>query len=181
MNHLWKVAFALSVMVAVAAPRNISAQTAQSLEQLQVLVKPGDTVWVTDTAGRELKGRIEQLTSATLKVNSKGVIHDFSETSLTNIRYSDSLKNGTLIGAGVGGGFGTLGFIAACLSDDCAFGAAFLGSWTGIGALTGMGIDAIHGHRKIIYRAPSSSALTHIRIAPLAGRKAKGVLVSLSF
>jgi len=181
MNNLRKVLFATGIIVAAAVPRHASAQEARSLEQLEVLVKPGDTVWVTDTAGKELKGRIDQLTSATLRVKSNGVTHDFLEKDVLKVRHSDSLKNGTLIGAGVGAGFGTLGLIAACFSDDCSWGAAFLGSWTGIGALTGMGIDAIHGHRKTIYRSSPSSALTRIRIAPLVRSTTKGVLVSMSF
>src|SRR6266853_3560759 len=102
MNKLRKVLIAISVILAAAGPRQASAQEARSLEQLEVLVKPGDTVWVTDTAGKELKGKIDQLSSATLRVKSKGATHDFLETDALRVRHSDSLKNGTLIGAGVG-------------------------------------------------------------------------------
>ena len=181
MNQLWKVLLAASVLVGVAGPRYASAQEARSLEQLQVLVKPGDTVWVTDSAGKELKGRIDQLSSSTLRLKSKGVIREFPQSEVSRIRHSDSLKNGTLIGTGVGAAFGAIGLIGACAWNDCAWGVAFEASWAGIGALTGLGIDAMHGHQKTIYRAPIPNTLNRIRIVPLASAKTRGVLVSMSF
>ena len=93
------------------------------------------------------------------------------------VRESDSLINGALIGASVGVASG-LGFCTLmepwrnCRDD---FGAMIR---TGaIGAGIGMGIDALI--RKKVYRSASGGAEVHA--APLIGRRAQGLRLSVTF
>src|SRR5262245_33372220 len=73
-----------------------AAQQASSFDVLQVLVKPGDNVYVTDLAGQTTKGRIADLSSSSLGLIVKGVRTDWKQADVLQIRQwrSDSLKNG---------------------------------------------------------------------------------------
>jgi hypothetical protein len=94
------------------------------------------------------------------------------------VRTSDSLINGALIGAGVAVASGL--FVctrmepwAVCRDD---FGPMLkLGA---IGAGIGAGIDALIRRRVTIYENPNGTAL---HAAPIIGRDAKGVRLSVSF
>ena len=78
------------------------------------------------------------------------------------IEVRDSLINGTLIGALIGGGVSA--WIAVTLDRDCNgpcgnWGAItrFIAVGAGAGALAGMGIDALHRGRRGIDRSPRPS------------------------
>jgi hypothetical protein len=91
--------FALSLWLLVLNPEQASAQQARSFEQLQVLVKPGDSVYVTDLTGRESKGRIRRLSTSSLQIQANGMTRDLMETEVVQIRQwrQDSLRNGAVI------------------------------------------------------------------------------------
>ena len=99
------------------------------------------------------------------------------QPTVNAVRQSDSLLNGALIGAGAGVASGlffcTLMEPWEICRDDFA-GMAKVGA---IGAGIGMGIDALI--RKKIYQTASGAAEIHA--APLIGRRAKGVRLSLTF
>ena len=101
---------------AVPGTEQAAAQQASSFEQLQLLVKPGDTVVVIDMEGRSTKGKIESLSRESLRLKSSGSIREFGQRDAVEIkqRRSDSLANGALIGVAVGGSIGALGAIAFC-------------------------------------------------------------------
>jgi len=92
-----------------------SAQFVSSFEQLQVLVKPGDNIYVTDTAGVTTKGRIEELSSSSLGLVVKGKRRDLTQTDVREIRQwrSDSARNGAMIGAASVGGLIAVLWISA--------------------------------------------------------------------
>jgi len=100
------------------------------------------------------------------------------------VRRADSLRNGALIGLGIGGGLVLVGCLASAESGDagwCVLGAAVYG---GIGAGIGVGIDALIPGKKILaYRAPGAAGLSHARlsVAPVVTPRAKGVAVSFAF
>lgn len=158
-------------------------QLAGTFNQLQVLVKLGDKVTVTDVAGNEMGGRIEALSSSSMALLVSGMRRELREAEISTIRQrrSDPLKNGALWGLGVGAGLGTVAGLA--LASDChncnnswiiPFAAAFYG---GIGAGIGVGIDALVEGQQVIYaRAQPSSA--RLKVAPLLTRSRKGVLMS---
>ena len=164
-----------------------AAQQAGSFEQLQVLVKPGDTVVVIDMYGRSTKGKIEGLSRESLRLKSSGSIREFGQRDAVEIkqRRSDSLANGALIGAAVGGGIGALGTIAMCESGWCrgngAEVAAAIGVYTGIGTAIGVGIDALVRSRQTIYRSFPQTAFSRVHVAPLIGSGRRGVALKWSF
>lgn len=95
----------------------------------------------------------------------------------TTVRQSDSLLNGALIGAGAGVASG----LAFCtLSEpwrNCRDDVGPMIKIGAIGAGIGMAVDALI--RKKIYQ--SASGDTEIHAAPILGRRAKGLQLSVIF
>src|SRR5689334_24834835 len=89
-------------------------ELAGSFDQLRVLVKAGDTVRVTDSAGEEVRGTLTDLSSSSLALRVGGTRRTFLETDITAIhqRRNDSLANGAKWGFVVGASLGVLGGIA---------------------------------------------------------------------
>ena len=172
----------LALVMACAVPA--SAQQASSFEQLQLLVKPGDVIVVTDSSGKATKGKIESLSSVLLRLNANKNIRDYSQIDAVEIkqRRPDPLGNGALGGALAGAGFGGLVLIG-CSDGGCdaATVAGVLGIFTGLGAGVGVGIDALIIRQQTIYRAPRSAASSRVRVAPVLGGDRKGVAVAFSF
>ena len=175
------------VAVFIAVPALAAAQEpVRDFAQLNTRLKPGDTVWVTDSQGREIKGKITNLSSGSLALKAKGApILSATDVSTIQLRDRDSLKNGTLIGLGVGAGLGLAGCISIAGEEDagawCAMGMLF---YAGIGAGIGVGIDAmIPGKKLVAYRAPGSAGPSRARlsIAPAVTPRAKGLALVFSF
>jgi len=164
-----------------------SAQQANSFEQLQVLVKPGDKVDVTGTDGTITKGKIESLTPSALRIATKTGIRDFSQKDALMIQQKrgDSLGNGAVIGAVSGAGFAGLALVAICSSEGCdgegGFVAGSIALYTGLGAGIGVGIDALISHRHTIYKQPAQSMLRSIRVSPVISNTRKGAAMRFSF
>jgi hypothetical protein len=182
----WKLAVvlaALSLLVAVALAA--AQEPVRDFSQLDTRLKPGDTVWVTDAQGREVKGHI--LSLAPDQLTLEGGTKAFAAADVANIatRRHDSLGNGALIGLVVGAGTVAVACAASIESDEdagwCALAALAYG---GIGAGIGVGIDAmIPGKKQVVYRAAGPGGVSHARlsIAPVVTRRSKGLAVSFSF
>jgi hypothetical protein len=181
------VAAALVIVVpAVAAAQ----EPVTSFDRLNTRLKPGDTVWITDAAGREIKGRIQTLApdAIALKGGDAGTLAA-RDVRLIRERGHDSLKNGALIGLGVGGGLAMAWCVgAAAESEDvdvgveCAEGFVVYG---GLGALVGLGIDAARpGKLRLVYRAAGgadSPRQARLFIAPVIMPRTKGFAVGVGF
>jgi hypothetical protein len=177
-----------AVVVALAVPAAAAAQEpVTSFDQLNTRLKPGDTIWITDTQGREVKGKIQALAPDALTLTGGGP-RTFAASDVSIIRESDddSLKNGALIGLGVGAGIG----VAACVSfaaiedGDAAWCAISLGLYSAMGAGVGVGIDAlIPARKRVAYRAPGApgTAPARLSFAPVITPRTKGVAVSFAF
>jgi hypothetical protein len=163
------------------APSQLSAQQqANSFEQLQLLVKPGDTVTVTDVNGALSRGIIAELSRTTIRLGVGGVARDLTEADVLQIRQrrSDSLKNGAVIGAIAGGAFGLLGMIIVCAEEeDCgAWVVPVFGLYTAMGTGIGVGVDALIVREQIIYQRPSRAGFR-----PIFSGGRKGIAFSVSF
>ena len=179
-------AAAVAVLAAMlGAPAPAAAQEpVKSFDQLNTRLKVGDKVWVTDAQGRELQGKIHSLSSDALTLGTDGA-RTFAARDVSAIRERppDSLKNGALIGFGVGGGLA----LVACLglaegSGESGWCAIALGFYGGVGAGIGVGIDAlIPGKKQAVYRAPGSLPSASLSFAPVITPRHKGVAVSFSF
>ena len=98
-----RVARGALLLVAVTASPAAAQELAGSFDQLRVLVKPGDTIRVTDDAGQEARGTIAALTSTSLELLVAGNRRNFLESDVRTIRHrcSDPLGNGAKWGFGI--------------------------------------------------------------------------------
>ena len=179
----WKLAIALAAISLLLAFALAAAQEpVRSFDQLNTRLTPGDTIWVTDAQGREIKGKVQSLApeAITLKGDGPRTIAA-GDVRIISERRRDSLANGALIGLAVGG----VGIGVACLAsaegpdqDWCLVAALVYGS---IGAGIGVGIDAlIPGKKRVAYRAPGSSQ-ARLSLAPVITPRARGAALSFAF
>ena len=180
------VGLLLASLLATAGPAS-AQEPVRDFAQLNTRLRPGDTVWVTDAQGREVKGSILSLGADALILEGGARTFGAPDVRSIQVRRADSLGNGALIGLGVGGGLAlTVCLIADSDDDDseagwCALAALF---YAGIGAGIGVGIDAlIPGKKLLAYRAPGSTTQPHVRlsIAPFVTPRARGAAVSFAF
>ena len=169
-----------------------AAATAQepvtSFDRLNTRLKAGDTVWVTDAQGREVTGKVRDLSATSLLLDAGGAPQDFQAARVGTIRMQpgDSVRNGVLWGA-LAGLVG--GLVSCAASPDCAGDEAAAGMATGlgiVGAAAGAGIGAavdaaIKGPTLVVYRAPGGPASARLSVAPLNTPRAKGVAVAFAF
>lgn len=169
----------------VLSPQPAAAQEARSFEQLQVLVKPGDRIFITDAAGNVTEGKVSGLTKSSLTLITKASTKDWAESDVLKIRQwrHDSLKNGAIIGTSVGLGLGLIGAALFC-SDwgDCGGEAvATVAIYAGMGAGAGVGIDALIPSKQTVYIGGTRTASSRINLKPIVGKSRKGVAVAFSF
>ena len=188
-NHA-RLLLASTLVLLLLVPREASAQIATSFEQLQVLVQKGDKVSVTDLAGKVTKGRIEDVSTSSIRLVRDRMPIDLAEANVLEIRKKDPLGNGTktgaIVGAGTAGGFAALVLFAFCDRNECvptamAGTALFAGIGAGIGAGLGVAIDAIAHRSSTVYRAKPTGSRARIHIAPMLSKGGKGVALSISF
>lgn len=155
---------------------------ATSFSELRLLTKAGDTVTVTDTRGREVKGRIAVLSPEQLVVTDRAGRHEWAEADVVGIRQRrpDSLLNGALIGMGVGAGI----VLAAAVADDVSgpdtdwyvLGAFIYG---GIGAAIGVGFDALSKDELDVFRREPPRA--QVRLQPMLAPSGGGLRLAVVF
>lgn len=128
----------------------VSAQTAaaQSAAVAAPGVRTGETLWIRTNGGTELKGSVVSSSSTSLTLNTDADRVAVPLMEVRRIQVRDSLTNGALIGALIGGGISAWAGIT--LDRDCDgqcgnWGAItrFIAVGAGAGALAGMGIDAL--------------------------------------
>lgn len=70
------------------------AQEASSFEQLQLLVQPGDKIYVRGAAGETIEGRVQELSTSTLNLTGKFGVRSLAQADISEIRKwrYDSLK-----------------------------------------------------------------------------------------
>ena len=184
--RLSRIARAILALAVFALPAICGAQEpVRDFTQLNTRLVPGDTVWVTDAQGREVKGRIGALGADAITLDGGGGrTFGAPDVRTIEVRRNDSLGNGALIGLGIGGGL-TLGLcLANSDSNDAGWCAAAAAIYAGIGAAIGVGIDAmIPGKKLVAYRAPGAAGAPSARLslAPFVTPRAKGVAVSFAF
>ena len=152
-------------------------------DDIRAQVKDGLRVSVTDDQGRDFKGRIIRLTSDVLTIAKGRERTDIPYTDIVKIDHVDTLKNGALIGLGVGSVMGVL----MVLPSDCEPGSFFCGDpgpgnyvagalfLGGLGAAVGTGIDALIGGRRNIYQRGGR----RISLSPTVRRDGTGAVLSL--
>lgn len=158
----------------------VSAQTQRGRE-LEHLLTPGETAWITDSSGREEKARIADVSGDTVTVTAgerSRRLHA-ADISRIRVRQSDGVLNGALIGAGAAVASGL--FLCSLMEpwENCRDDAGPMTAMGALGAGIGIGIDLLIRGKKTIYQAPDGSSRVHA--APLLTRHAAGLQVSVRF
>ncbi len=162
---------ASAFLTPVAAP----AQTvASSFDELRRVLKTGQTVIVTDTGGRQIKGKVSDVGSSALVILIPQS-RTFAESSVMEIEGTDSLWNGALLGAGIGTGFAMWDYLID--PSEPGNGAIFTVA-IGLGTAIGAAIDKLLT-RGLLYRAPPQ--MRNLKISALTENERRGVLVSVRF
>ena len=195
----------MSVFLLGLAPALAAAQDAGiAFDQLRRWLKPGDTVWLTDTGGREIKGAIQNIEPSSLVLEADGMktFHAADVRQLVE-RGTRSMKKCLLWGLAGGTGAGVIAALATRgpMSTTWCVGIAPEGvpcspMRTGLGdeayllipAGAGMGLAvgavfASHaaGPKRVIYRAPGASPGARVSVAPVVTPRHKAVAVSFTF
>lgn len=151
-----------------------------SIEELKVLAATGSPVTVTDTNGLKVTGSIAEASATMLSVQTSRGVRQFDAVDVraVSVRKEDSLKNGLLIGAATAGGLTSLLFLDnECHNDSACFVA--VGTYAGVGALVGAGIDALIRRSVVVYRSPERPRV--LTVAPIIGDGRRGVHLRFEF
>jgi hypothetical protein len=198
MRELSTLALWVSLPLVFVAPHQANAQVvATSFEELRAIVKPGDTVLVTEANGRKTRARLGELTPSSLEILVRKTGPDGRETFVPQSRLAerdvrqiqvdrgDSVLNGTLIGLAVVGG----PWLLACnpATDWCYYndganlyrGIALITS--GIGAGVGALVDAGIRERVLVYYQTPARGSSGMAVSPFASKSAAGMQLTWRF
>ena len=136
-----------------------------SFDELRSRIAVGETVYVVEASSDHVKGRVATLSDVSLTLTVDGIPRQFAPAEVNRIerRRRDSVKNGVLIGAGVGAlvgiGAGRSADSPACPRPgiECGQGSA-LGMVAGAlwGAVGGWIADALIRAREVVYLNPGA-------------------------
>ena len=173
-----RIAAGTALMVVLASSAH-AQEPAGTFDELRMLVKPGDTLTVTDSSGLPVRGKLAEVTTSWLVLSVSGTQRPFDSAHVSTItkRGADSLKNGALIGMCITGGILAGGLAAAGVKRE-ELGQALVAAlvYTSAGAAIGAGIDALVPGQRVIYASATGTKLT---IAPLLAAHRQGVLMSV--
>ena len=148
----------LVLCLAVAPQVALAQGIAKSFDELRLLVRPGDTVTVTDSkTGTDVKGKIFTLSASSLILTVDKSQKEWREGDVSVIHQNrgDSLKNGALWGFAIGGALGVAAGVSLAIEEDdgaaLAVGLVAGALYGGIGAGIGVGIDALVTTPQVIY------------------------------
>lgn len=180
---IWRLSALCLFFLSGASPGQ-AQEVANSIEQLRVLVRPGDQVRVMDTSGREMKARINRLSASSISILVGGNTRTLQESEILTIRQrkDDRLSDGARNGFIGGAVFGVLVGLALREYDG---GGAWVTTaaliYGGIGAGIGVGIDGMITSDRVIYDARARSSLANIKVGPIMTPARKGVALSVRF
>jgi hypothetical protein len=161
------------------SPSPAVAQT--SGEGIPAAVRPGLTVSIVDDEGRQVDGRVMNVSAEAIRLSLHGTSEEIRFDRIVRIDKPDSLKNGALIGLGVGLSLGISGatmqaggpggneakwVLASILSNSVAC------------TLLGTGLDALVDSRRTLYER---GRRTQAGVTPIVGRGVRGAGVSVSW
>ena len=182
------------VLAVFAFPAAASAQAvARTFDELNVRVRSGETVYVTDNQSRTFDGLFLTVSADALVMEAASgrVTLSVTQVERVRVRRRDSLKNGILGGLAAGAAGGALAALltegADCTSTQCTFfcdrifstgqviaAGMLVGGVVGIGA--GAAIDAAIKERRLVYEKASGAPQTRLVMAPLVRRSGAGVV-----
>jgi hypothetical protein len=148
----------LAITVALWPARAEAQTTASSFKELAGIVRTDETIIVTDTTARTIKGVLTAIDDDSLSLATGGRTRIFVRSDVRSVRLADGVGNGALIGgsAGLGSALGILAVLGSeggYVLPSAKVGAPLLLS--GLGALVGALIDRAHEGGRVLYLSPA--------------------------
>ena len=139
------------------------------------------TAWITDSGGREEKTEIVSVAGGIVTTTAGQDVRRLRTTDIrrVQVRHSDRVINGALIGAGAAVAAGLFLCSLSESWENCRDEVGPMFRIGAIGAGAGIAVDALIRRRRTIYEAAQPS--TRLHAAPLIARDATGLRVSFSF
>lgn len=184
--QLQRIAISLGCCCLIAGfPSVAGAQTvASSFAELAGKLKPGKTVYVTDGAGRKVKGKMTDLSASSLEVLIDGKDETFAEDGVRQLaerrRYTGEFAaTGLAAGGLLGVVFGlVVGPRCSCTGQAMVLG---LGLFGGAGAGAGAAIGAASTYERVIYRSPRPRPAATLGLSPFVSKHGTGLAASVRF
>jgi hypothetical protein len=158
------------------------ASSSPSFVALKTRVPVGDEVYVTDTTGGVLKGRLDAVTDDAVQVYVGADLRRVAAGSVRRIQWQqpDSPLTGVLIGAGIGAIPGL--YWLAVDPNECGGLCAEEYALIAIGAAIGGWIDHAIKKKVTVYeRRASDTPMRRVAVGPLLTRERIGVRLALRF
>jgi hypothetical protein len=171
-----------ALVLAWASGAGAQPVASSSLDQLKALLPAHSKVTVTDVQGHEFRGTLADASESGLSLRIAGATRRFdaADVSMVRVRKNDSLLNGALIGAAVNGGLSSLMFLDnECHDDPVCYQAVAV--YTGIGAVVGLGIDALIHRTVVVYTSQRRGTQHVVTVSPMIARGRTGVRLMVSF
>jgi hypothetical protein len=168
-------------MLVLFSARIASAQTAGTARpDFSNLLRPGMTVWITDSSGHEQRVRIVSVSGDAVTLSADGAPRRLAADDIRRIevRQSDSLLNGAVIGAGAAIASGLFLCTRSEPWQNCRDDVGPMLRIGALGAGAGIVLDALIRGRRTIYAASGGAS---VRVAPVLGRDVRGLQFSVHF
>ena len=174
MTRTLPAVFALAILV---SPAVAVAQTTGT--RLADTVTTGMKVSVVNDDGRRVEGRVVEHSQESLCLSLDGSSQEIPIDRIVRIEKPDSLKNGALVGLGIGLAVGTLGAVLSSSGNiEPEWMLAGIAYQTVAWTLLGTGIDAMFNHRRTLYER---GGRLQARVSPVVGHGVRGAAVSLAW
>jgi small nuclear ribonucleoprotein (snRNP)-like protein len=158
----------------VASPDSTWTPVATSAEGLAYRFRIGDQARVRTSEGEVLTGKIQDFDGQNLRLDGRTWNLSEGDVAEIELRDSDPVTNGALIGLGIGVGLVALACTAGCDASIAVAGAlVYGGAGAGLGAL----FDSMKKSYSTIYVRPGPKLI----VLPLPARDGMGLLVSVRF
>ena len=169
--------FILMVTICLSPSVARAQAPATSFADLRAVLKPGQTIVVTDANGQRIKGKVRDVAlSPPALVIAAPAPRTFTEGSITEIRTTDSLLTGAILGGSIGAGLALWDYLIDPSEPDNG---AIFAVAIGLGTAVGAGIDALIDGSRVLYR--SGQQQRRVTVAPIATAHRQGVRVSVRF
>jgi hypothetical protein len=159
---------------------------ARTLAELPEVVRPGETVYVTDASGVREKYKMQGVSTdaSSVLLERNGAILELQEDQVLNmaVRRSDRLWDGAVKGALIGASPMLVTAIVCAAVDSCGTEALAASLYFGlVGAGIGVGVDAAFRETHVVYSAAPPVERPKIAIAPMISGQKKGAMVRITF
>jgi hypothetical protein len=164
--------FAVLVLVPAAAQAQAPAT---SFAELASVLKTGETVSVTDNAGRVVKGRVQQVSDTILVLGTDQGDLSLAAPNVRRIaRPRHPVRKGALIGLGVGFPLGAIACVFCSTGEH--FGQAF--ALGGIGMGIGAAVGAAFPRERVVFER-TVTGRPRAAMSPLLVPRGAGVLLQI--